>query len=72
MSQVAAKLSEKKTNVIFAITKPYSEDYRLLKDFLDGAEVGILSNGTDNIVHLIQEQYNVRFFVMTSNYFKES
>lgn len=58
VSQIAAKLSEKKINVIFAVTQMVKEDYQLLKSYLDEAEVGVLEKNSSNIVDLIKNQYN--------------
>ncbi|XP_005094323.1 integrin beta pat-3 [Aplysia californica] len=57
VSQIAAKLNEKKANVIFAVMKNVSSHYYGLRSFLDGAVVGELEDDSKNIVQLISEKY---------------
>jgi hypothetical protein len=59
ISQVNLKVRQNAINVIFAVTAEQIGVYNRLKDNVEGASSGMLSNDSSNVVDLVREQYNV-------------
>jgi len=59
ISQVNLKVRQNVINVIFAVTAEQIHVYDRLKDNVEGASSGMLSNDSSNVVELVREQYNV-------------
>jgi len=59
ISQVNLKVRQNAINVIFAVTAEQIHVYDRLKDNVEGASSGTLSNDSSNVVELVREQYNV-------------
>lgn len=57
LSQLRHKISEKKVNIIFAVTAGQVSVYTELSKNLEGAYTGPLANDSSNVVVLIREQY---------------
>jgi hypothetical protein len=61
VSHLSYKVRENAINIIFAVTEPHQEAYRVLTKNIDGAEVGHLTANSSNILELVEEQYRVRY-----------
>jgi protocadherin alpha len=59
ISQVNLKVRQNAINVIFAVTAEQIGVYDRLKDNVEGASSGMLSNDSSNVVDLVREQYDV-------------
>jgi protocadherin alpha len=59
ISQVNLKVRQNAINVIFAVTAEQISVYDRLKDNVEGASSGMLSNDSSNVVDLVREQYDV-------------
>lgn len=59
ISQVNLKVRQNAINVIFAVTSEQIGVYERLKDHVEGASSGKLSNDSSNVVDLVREQYDV-------------
>jgi len=57
ISQLSHKISEKKVNMIFAVTESQVEMYSSLSEFIEGSVVGELANDSSNIVKLVRDNY---------------
>ncbi|XP_021913854.1 integrin beta-PS isoform X1 [Zootermopsis nevadensis] len=58
ISQVNLKVRQNAINVIFAVTAEQIGVYDRLKDNVEGASSGMLSNDSSNVVDLVREQYD--------------
>ncbi|XP_069683530.1 integrin beta-PS isoform X2 [Periplaneta americana] len=58
ISQVNLKVRQNAINVIFAVTSEQIGVYERLKDHVEGASSGMLSNDSSNVVDLVREQYD--------------
>jgi len=59
ISQVNLKVKQNAINVIFAVTANQINIYDKLKDNVEGASSGTLSEDSSNVVDLVREQYDV-------------
>ena len=59
ISQINLKVRQNAINVIFAVTSEQIGIYNRLKDNVEGASSGVLSDDSSNVVHLVREQYDV-------------
>jgi protocadherin alpha len=59
ISQVNLKVRQNAINVIFAVTAEQIHVYDRLKDNVEGASSGMLSNDSSNVVDLVRDQYDV-------------
>jgi Integrin, beta chain. len=59
ISQVNLKVRQNAINVIFAVTSEQIRVYNRLKDNVEGASSGVLSDDSSNVVDLVREQYDV-------------
>lgn len=59
ISQVNLKVRQNAINVIFAVTAEQISVYDRLKDNVEGASSGMLSNDSSNVVDLVRDQYDV-------------
>ncbi|CAE1317962.1 ITGB1 [Acanthosepion pharaonis] len=57
IGQLASKISEKKVNVIFAVTADLLPMYESLSRFIEGSTSGKLEGDSSNVVTLIRENY---------------
>ena len=57
--QLNNKMRENAINIIFAVTEPQQNAYRVLTKVIDGAEVGLLSADSSNVLKLVEELYKV-------------
>lgn len=57
--QINLKVKENAINVIFAVTREQIDVYNNLKEYIEGASSGILSNDSSNVVDLVREEYSV-------------
>lgn len=57
--QLNNKMRENAINIIFAVTEPQQEAYKILMKIIDGAKVGLLTADSSNILELVEEQYKV-------------
>lgn len=57
LSQLRHKISEKKVNIIFAVTAGQVPVYKELSKNIEGAYTGQLENDSSNVVQLIKDQY---------------
>ncbi|XP_041366244.1 integrin beta-PS-like [Gigantopelta aegis] len=57
VSQIAAMISQKKVNVIFAVTKDQKVVYEKLSKYIEGSIAGELADDSANIVALIRNNY---------------
>ncbi|XP_060070734.1 integrin beta-PS-like [Ylistrum balloti] len=58
VSQIAANIKDKNTNIIFAVTKDQFPTYKQLEKFIAGSVTGELANDSSNIVTLVQQNYD--------------
>lgn len=59
ISQVNLKVKQNAINVIFAVTANQINIYDKLKDNIEGASSGTLSEDSSNVVDLVRDQYDV-------------
>ena len=59
ISQMSHKISEKKVNIIFAVTKERLNLYKKLSELFEGSVVGELANDSSNVVELVRANYQV-------------
>jgi integrin beta 1 len=59
ISQINLKVKKHAINVIFAVTASQLNIYEKLKDNVEGASAGQLSEDSSNVVTLIRDEYNV-------------
>lgn len=59
VSQIASKLRDKSTNIIFAVMPDVVSHYMRLENFLLGSSVGTLESQSGNIIQLIRDNYDV-------------
>lgn len=57
--QLNNKMRENAINIIFAVTEPQQEAYKILMKIIDGAKVGLLTADSSNILELVEELYKV-------------
>ncbi|XP_017782378.1 PREDICTED: integrin beta-PS-like [Nicrophorus vespilloides] len=57
ISQINLKVKQNAINVIFAVTEEQISVYNKLKEHIEGASSGQLSNDSSNIVDLVKDQY---------------
>ncbi|XP_025096259.1 LOW QUALITY PROTEIN: integrin beta-1-A-like [Pomacea canaliculata] len=58
VSQIAAKLRDKSTNIIFAVMPNVVSHYKRLENILSGSSVGTLESQSENIIQLIRDNYD--------------
>ncbi|UYV81252.1 ITGB1, partial [Cordylochernes scorpioides] len=58
LSQISRQLAAHKVNVVFAIPQARVPVYEQLSAHIEGSHIGILSDDSSNIVHIIRDQYN--------------
>ena len=54
------KIAEKKVNLIFHVPPSLAPIYEKLSDFIEGSNVGELTDTSDNVVQLVKDNYHVR------------
>lgn len=59
ISQINLKVKQNAINVIFAVTAEQSVVYERLREHVEGASAGTLSNDSSNVVELVRDQYDV-------------
>ncbi|KAL5006354.1 hypothetical protein ScPMuIL_015160, partial [Solemya velum] len=59
VSQLAAKIRQKKVNVIFAVTKNKLAIYKKLSKYIEGSVAEKLANDSRNIVDVIKDNYEL-------------
>lgn len=57
LSQLRQKVTEKKVNIIFAVTSSQVGVYKELSSKLEGSYTGQLANDSSNVVDLVRDQY---------------
>lgn len=59
ISQLSHKITEKKVNIIFAVTKSQLPTYEKLSNMIEGSTSGELAEDSANIVELVRDNYLV-------------
>lgn len=59
ISQINLKVKQNAINVIFAVTAEQISVYERLREHIEGASAGTLSNDSANVVELVRDQYDV-------------
>lgn len=59
ISQINLKVKQNAINVIFAVTAEQIAVYERLREHVEGASAGTLSNDSANVVELVRDQYDV-------------
>lgn len=54
------KVRQNSINMIFAVTQEQISVYERLKQHIEGASAGTLSENSENVVDLVKDQYSVR------------
>lgn len=54
------KVRQNSINMIFAVTAEQISVYERLKQHIEGASAGTLSENSENVVDLVKDQYSVR------------
>jgi len=55
--QLNNKVQENTISIIFAVTEPQQEAYKVLTNIIEGSKVGLLAADSSNILKLVEEQY---------------
>ncbi|XP_025415221.1 integrin beta-PS isoform X2 [Sipha flava] len=58
ISQINLKVKQNSINMIFAVTAEQIHVYERLKQHIEGASAGILSENSENVVDLVKDQYS--------------
>lgn len=58
--KINLKVRQNSINMIFAVTAEQISVYERLKQHIEGASAGTLSENSANVVDLVKDQYSVR------------